>query len=485
MISLAEIAQNAMRERGFYTDFPSGVVQELQGITAPASGYPEGQFQDLRNRPWISIDNDDSLDLDQLTYSEITPEGVNKAFVAVADVDSLVKKNSAIDVYAAHNTTSVYPSGNVFPMLPPKLSTNFTSLNPNEDRCAIVIEIEIGNEGSFDRGKIYLALVRNQAKLAYGKVAEWLTQQRAETLSDSPITFDKVVADQLRLQDSLAQKMKEYRYRQGALSLSTIEVEPVFENGMPVALRESIHNRAHTLIENFMIAANVAVTRFLTDQQLPTILRVVRTPKRWDRIVALAKERGTKLPLEPDGKALRDFLSIQKSKDSLRFPDLSLAVIKLIGRGEYVVGMPGKSLIGHFDLGLLQYAHTTAPNRRFPDLIMQRLLKGHFFARPAEYTINELTALATHCTEKEDDATKVERLVRKSAAAIVLSSQIGQEYEALVTGAAEKGTWVRLMNPPIEGKLVAGFQGLDVGDRVKVKLVAVDVPQGYIDFIKA
>lgn len=481
MYDLTQIARQAMLDRGMQVDFPEAVNKEVALLKEPEKPRPAPTLRDMRDRLWISIDNDDSLDLDQVTYAE-TSDGKDILYVAVADVDDLVVHGSAIDQFAAGNTTSVYTPTAVFPMLPTKLSTNLTSLNEKQDRGAIVVEIEVGKEGQFDTRAIYPAWVRNQAKLTYNKIGAYIDSKGAKK---ELLPNLEGLSEQILLQDRLAQLMKEYRYRLGALSFGTIELQPSVVNGQVVELKESVHNRANALIENAMIAANVGVTLFLKEKNLPTLRRIVREPERWDRIVELAAEYGTTLPLKPDVKSLRDFLLSQRRTDQLHFPDISMAIIKLIGRGEYVVGFPGKTAIGHFDLALHDYSHTTAPNRRYPDLVMQRLLKNYFYGGANPYTDDELIALAKHCTEKEDDATKVERRVKKSAAAMVLAPQIGHEFEALVTGAGEKGTWVRLISPPIEGRLVKGFENLDVGHRVTVKLIHVDIPRGYIDFARS
>lgn len=469
--SLDEIAHQAMLDKGFVPDFPEPIVRELDTINAPATMHPP--IRDMKNLLWVSIDNDDSRDLDQLTYAE---EG--RIFVAIADVDALVKKGSAIDNRAAQNTTSVYTPTKVFPMLPLKLSTNLTSLNPDTNRCAVVVEIAIAEDGRFESVDIYHAWVHNQAKLTYSCVGAWLEHQICKH-SLPPIAG---LREQLILQDRLAQKIQQYRNREGALEFAEIKLQPIIVDGIPVGLEESGRNRAHKLIENFMIAANVSSTRFLKNQNLPTIRRVVKTPKRWDRIVSLAKDLGEELPSQPDPKPLRQFLLKKQAEAPLLFPDLSLAIIKLLGRGEYVLGLPGKPSPGHFDLAEQDYTHATAPNRRFPDLIMQRLLKSFLFKEKSPYTQDELAKLAMHCTKKEDDASKVERQLLKCAAAFVLEKEVGHKYDAMVTGASSKGTWVRLMTPPVEGKLVKGAEGVDVGDFLKVRLIHVDVKKGHIDF---
>lgn len=471
-LTLAEIAATVMQKRGLETEFPEPVLREVDALKGPALPRETPYLRDMRDLLWISIDNDDSRDLDQLTYAE---DG--KLYVAVADVDALVKRGSSIDKHASLNTTSVYTPTKVFPMLPEKLSTDLTSLNENADRCAIVIEIDIGPEGKSELAGLYPAWVRNHAKLAYNGVGAWLEQKGLLPRAMPGL------AEQLEIQDSLSRRLHSYRVRQGALSFGRFEIEPVIIGGVAVALKERTLNRAHRLIENAMVAANIAVTQYLSENKLPILRRVVRTPLRWDRIVQLARNLGESLPDQPNVKALRDFLLRQQHADPFHFPDLSLAVIKLIGRGEYVLGLPGEPSPGHFDLALRDYAHATAPNRRFPDLIVQRLVKNPIYG-DSVYPIDELESLAAHCTQKEDDATKVERHMYKSAAAMVLTPKIGHTFKAMVTGASEKGTWVRLFAPPIEGKLVHGFQGLDVGDYVNVKLIHTDIPNAYIDFAK-
>ncbi|MFA6916555.1 MAG: RNB domain-containing ribonuclease [Parachlamydiales bacterium] len=481
-VDLAELAKTAMLERGFFADFPPEVQAEVAAINAPANPPPIPSFKDMREKLWISIDNDDSKDLDQLTYAEIAPDGKEMIYIAVADVDALVKKGSASDAYAYNNTTSVYTPEKIFPMLDPKLSTNLTSLNPDVDRCAVVVEIFVDKSGEFIPQNIHLAWVHNYAKMAYSFVGDFI--ENGKSLPDTFMQM-KGIKEQIILQDMLAQRIQAFRDQEGALTFASSELKPIIVNSKVVDVKTAEHNRAHKLIENFMISANVAVTNFLIDKGLPTLRRIVRTPDRWDRIVQLVKEYGTDLPPEPDSKALRLFLLKQSQENADNFPELSLALIKLIGKGEYYAGFPNEESPGHFDLALIIYAHTTAPNRRFPDVVMQRLLKSHFFGEELPYTKDELMDIAAQCTQKENDSNKVERKMMKSAAALYLSSMIGKEFPAIVTGASERGTWVRLSNPPIEGKLVRGTKGLDVGDKLRVKLVHTDVFFGYIDFIRA
>ena len=476
---LQRIARRAMLERGLLPDFSVEALAELAGIQAPATMDGE-QGRDLRDFLWASIDNDDSLDLDQLTVAEAMHGDTVKIRVGIADVDSIVKKGSAIDDHARHNTTSVYTAAMIFPMLPENLSTNLTSLNFNEDRLTLVVEMVIGGDGSLQGSDIHRALVRNHAKLAYKGVAAWLEGTGSVPEAIAAVTG---LDENLRMQDRVAQNMRKFRHIHGALSFETIEARPIFDGNEIRELEVEKRNRARSIIEEFMIAANGVTARYLSSRKIPSLRRVVRTPKRWERIVEIAQERGFKLPSHPDSRALEVFLTKEKTADSLRFSDLSLSIIKLMGAGEYIADSPGDTVpSGHFGLAVRDYTHSTAPNRRYPDLITQRLLKAATAQHPAPYEKEELEALGKHCTEEEDAANKVERQVEKSAAAILLEPRIGDRFDGIVTGAAPKGTWVRLLHPPIEGKLVHGFEGIDVGDRVRVQLIRTDVERGFIDF---
>jgi VacB/RNase II family 3'-5' exoribonuclease len=483
---LQSIAQRVMLERGLLPDFSAEALAELGRIQAPAAMNDEPVrdpfgIRDLRDLVWASIDNDDSRDLDQLTVAEAMPGDKVKILVAVADVDSLVKNGSAIDEHARHNTTSVYTAARIFPMLPEKLSTNLTSLNLNEDRLSIVVEMMIGADGSLQDSDIYRARVRNHAKLAYNSVAAWL---EGSGVVPEAMAAVNGLDENLRLQDRVAQSMKNFRHIHGALSLETIEARPIFDGDEIRDLEVEKKNRAKDIIEDFMIAANGVAARYLSSRKLPSIRRVVRTPKRWERIVEIAGEHGSRLPDNPDSKALEEFLIKEKAADPLRFPDLSLAVIKLLGAGEYIAELPGDTAPGHFGLAVKDYTHSTAPNRRYTDLITQRLLKAAIEVRSSPYSKDELGVLAKHCTQEEDAANKVERQVGKSAAALLLESRIGEQFDTIVTGASSKGTWVRLLNMPVEGRLVHGFEGIDVGDEIRVQLIFTDVERGYIDFRK-
>lgn len=475
---LQRIAHRVMVERGLLPDFSVDVLIEL-GMIHPTAATND--TRDMRHLLWASIDNDDSRDLDQLTVAEVMPGDNIKILVAVADVDSVVKNGSAIDGHARHNTTSVYTAATIFPMLPEKLSTDITSLGFNVDRLVVVIEMIIGNDGSIQNSDIYRAYVRNRARLAYDSVAAWLDGGAMPAAVAAVPGLD----ENLRIQDKAAQRLKALRQVYGSLNFESLRARPIFDGDAIRGLEAEKPNRAKELIADFMIAANGVTARYLSSRNVPSLRRVVRTPKRWDKIVELAQQHGFNLPDEPDPKPLEAFLVKQKAADPLRFPDLSLSVIKLMGPGEYIADVPGEAVSpGHFGLAVGDYTHSTAPNRRYPDVVTQRLLKAALADQPAPYGIDELEALAKHCTEEEDAAKKVERQVGKSAAALLLVSRIGERFDAIVTGAAAKGTWVRLFDPPVEGRLVRGFEGINVGHRLRVQLTHTDVEQGFIDFTR-
>ncbi|MFI0435419.1 MAG: RNB domain-containing ribonuclease [Parachlamydiaceae bacterium] len=479
-INLTELAKESLIERRLLPDFPSAALKEANQMREAAQFIPS-DAKDMRHLLWFSLDNDDSRDLDQITYAEMTTSSSYKIYVAIADVDSLVKKDSPIDLYAQQNTTSIYTPTKIFPMLPEKLSTNLTSLNENEDRLAIIVEVDIDINGAQLNYTIYRAYVRNKAKLAYNGVSDWL-----DDLAAAPDAVQKEIEldRQIRLQDKIATILRHYRHQKGALTLQTIEPYPVFDGQTIIDLRTTTKNRGRNLIEDFMISANQATANFLKNHRQPSFRRVVRIPKRWNRIIDIAKEYKIDLPPDPDAIALDQFLKERCRVDPLHFPDLSLTIIKLLGNGEYVVEYPDESPIGHFSLAVTDYTHSTAPNRRFPDLITQRLIKSILDHQPSPYSNIELEKLARQCTEKEDDVQKVERKMKKSAACLLLFSKINQEFDALVTGSGPKGTWVRVMTPPVDGKLIKGFENLDVGDKIRVKLIHVDVQKGFIDFIR-
>lgn len=482
-VDLEALARDAMRERGLEPDFPPEAMKQVANTPGPAAPDKviDEAIRDLTHLAWASIDNDDSRDLDQLTVSEPLEGDAVRVYVAIADVDALVKRDSPVDRHARWNTTSVYTPGGIFPMLPVRFSTDLTSLGEHDVRLAMVVSYVVSEDGATSRHEVYRAWVENKAKLAYNGVAAWLA---GEGEMPRAMAAAPGVDAQIRLQERVAARLKASRHERGALDLETIEARAVVTDGKVVDLKREEKNRAKELIEDFMIAANEATAQFLEAKGFATLRRVVRTPERWDRIVELAAQYGEALPREPDARALEAFLVRRRRDDPLRFPDLSLAIVKMMGRGEYVVQGAGEEATGHFGLAVRDYTHSTAPNRRFPDVITQRMLKAALRGRPSPYSLNELGELAAHCTEQEDAAQKVERQVRKSAAALLLAGRIGEKFDALVTGASHKGTWVRVLHPPVEGKLIEGERGLDVGDRVRVRLVDADVRRGFIDFVR-
>ncbi len=472
-----------MAERGLAPEFSPAAVAELAAIRGPApTTGPGAAVRDLRALPWCSIDNDDSRDLDQLSVAEELPGDMTRMLVAVADVASLVAPRTALDEHARQNTTSVYTAGQIFPMLPEKLSTNLTSLNDGADRRALVVEMVFDDDCLPVKSDIYEAVVHNHAKLAYNSLAAWFDGTAPMPPAIAPV---KGLDENLRLQLRIALRLKSLRHTRGALDLETIQARPVFEGEVLRDLAADGKNPAKELIEDLMIAANGIAAQFLAAHKFPSLRRVVRTPTHWDRIVELAAARGTELPREPDAAALEKFLVAAKAADPLRFPDLSLSVIKLMGAGEYVLEVPGGHSPGHFGLAVRDYSHSTAPNRRYPDLITQRLLKAALAGRPPPYANDELAALARHCTEQEDAAKKVERTVGKSAAALLLAGRMGELFDSIVTGVTDQGVWVRVSRPPVEGKLVGGAGRLRVGDSLRVKLLRTDVERGFIDFAYA
>jgi VacB/RNase II family 3'-5' exoribonuclease len=479
-VNLVALAHQSMIEHGFQPDFPAGIDKELAAIQAqPAIPLAPG-ITDLRNLLWSSIDNDTSKDLDQIEWAETLPDGRIRVLVGVADVDVRVHQGTLLDNHAQSQTTSVYTGVVTYPMLPTQLSEGITSLNENQDRAAIVIEFSVDAAGTTSDEKAYRALVHNRAQLAYPSVGAWLEGKAA---APPKVAASAELAAQLKLQDTAAQRMGANRFQHGALHLETIETRPVLITDQIVGIAPIQKNRATSLIEEFMIAANGVIARTFEKAGVSSIRRIVRTPKRWDRIVELAKERkGVTLPEEPDSKALNDFLLDQQKNDPDHFPDISLTVIKLLGPGEYVLVKPNQPSPGHFGLAVQDYTHSTAPNRRFPDDVTQRLLKALFAHATAPYSDDQLDAIAARCTQMEDAARKVEREMEKRIAAVALHPHIGQTYQAIVTGASEKGTFVRTLDPHVDGMVVRGAKGLDVGDRVTVKLVNTDPVRGFIDF---
>ena len=478
-VDLKALAHQSMVDNGFLPDLPAEAAREVAALDGHVPAKDD--VRDLRALPWSSIDNRESRDLDQIEVVEQLPGGDVRVMIGIADVDWLMPPGSALDAHAAHNTCSVYTGVDVFPMLPERLSCDLTSLNFDADRLAIVIELVVDQGGTIKDGDVYRALVRNRAKLAYEDVSAWLSGGAIPP----GVTEVPGLERQLRIQNDVAQLLQALRFRHGALDLETIEARPVTVNGKIVSLAVTEKSHARELIEDFMIAANGAMARFFDTKKRSSIRRVVKSPERWLRIVALAKTHGATLPDEPDARALSEFLHDRKTKEKERFADLSLAVVKLMGPGEYALERASGVHTGHFGLATQDYTHSTAPNRRYADLVTQRLLKAALTGARSPYSDEELATLATRCTAKENDARKVERTMRKVFAAMLLSDRIGDEFDAIVTGATPNGTFVRLISPPAEGRIVRGEQGLDVGDELKVRLVATEPRKGFIDFARA
>ena len=479
-VDLGNLARESMIEHGFEPEFPPEVQQQLDQLNAnPPKLAPGDEIRDLRDLPWSSIDNDTSKDLDQIEVAQDLG-GNTKVMIGIADVDVFAARDTPIDLHAAKETTTVYAGVRIFPMLPEELSTGASSLLENEDRLAVVMEYVVDEKGSLASSEIYRALVRNKAQLAYSTVGPWLEGKAAPP---GKIDGNGDMQQQLKLQDKAAQALKNERYRHGALNIESTELQPVFQGEQVVGITRQEKNRASELIEDFMIAANGVVARFLLD--VSSIRRIVKTPERWDRIVELAAQHGEKLPATPDSRALNDFLEKQKTADPDRFPEVSLIVVKLMGPGEYVLEPAGDTGEGHFGLAVQDYTHSTAPNRRFADVVTQRLIKAKLAKRPGPYSDAELNGIAQNCTLKENAARKVEREMSKRIAAVAMSHRIGEAFDAIVTGVNQHGTFVRIFEPHVEGMLQHGRNGLDVGDRLRVKLVRTDAQRGYIDFDRA
>ena len=480
-VDLQAIAKEVMQQRGFEPDFPAAVQQQLADLRAHPPQVASGKdVRDLRDLLWSSIDNDTSRDLDQIEVADSQPNGDVKVMVGIADVDAFVPKLTAIDQHAARETTTVYAGVRNFPMLPEELSTGKTSLLENQDCLSVVIEFVVDSTGHVTSTNVYRALVRNHAQLQYNSVGAWLEGTAA---APPKVAASSDLQGQLRLQDEVAQKLKNQRFENGALSLQTDELRPLILNDQVVDMQKQQKNHATELIEDFMIAANGVVARML--EKVSSLRRIVKQPERWDRIVQLAATHSDKLPPDPDSKALNDFLLKRKAADPDHFADLSLAVIKLIGPGEYVLERAGEPSQGHFGLAVQDYTHSTAPNRRFPDMVTQRLIKAMLASLPNPYSDDELTAIADHCTEREDATRKVEREMSKRLAAVALQNRIGATFDAIITGVTPKGTFVRALQPHVDGLLAQGAQGLDVGDKLRVKLIRTDVQHGFIDFARA
>jgi exoribonuclease-2 len=479
---LRELARRAVTEAGFDPDFPAEVASELAEIERAGNrAAPDASVRDLRELLWSSIDNRESRDLDQVEYAERVAGGY-RVLVGIADVDAFVPKGSAVDRHAAVNTVSVYTPAEVFPMLPEQLSTGLTSLLESEDRLAVVMELTVNEGGDITSKQVYRATVRNHAKMDYESAGAWL-----EGKAPPPEALGRVpgLEEQVRLQDECARSLHELRRANGALELERTELVPVIENGRVVRLDERRHNRAQDIIESLMIAANTSMAELLESKGVPSLRRVVRSPERWPRIVETAAALGEHLPDTPDPRALSDFMTRRRAADPASYPELSLSILKMLGPGDYLVEAPGLEQEGHFGLAVHDYTHSTAPNRRFPDLVTQRCLKSVASGEPAPYTREELETIAERCNRMESASRKVERLMRKVAAALLLSAHVGETFDAIVTGVTEKGTFARIIRPPADGRVVRGWQGLDVGDRVSVRLLSTDPARGFIDFALA
>lgn len=467
-----------MQAQGLQPALPPAALAEAEAATQPA---PDASIGDLRALAWFSIDNDDTQDLDQLSVAEALPGGATRLLVAIADVDALVPRGGAVDAHAARNTTSVYTAAGVFPMLPTVLSNDRTSLHEGRERLAVVVEMRVEDDGSVSEHRLFRAVVTNHAKLTYDGVSRWLD-------GDGPVPAGASaprIHEQVRLHDQLATRLRHWRQRRGALDVRTIAARPVLQDGRLLDLRAEERSRAKDLIADIMIATNAATARFLAGAGFPSLRRFLQSPRRWDRIEALAAGLGTVLPPEPDAVALERFLVDQRTRNPEGFSDLSLRIVKMLGAGSYVAVEPGAPELGHFGLAVSDYAHSTAPNRRYPDLVTQRLVKACLAGEAPPYSHADLAELARHCTLQEDAANKVERTVLKAAGAALLQGRIGDTFDAIVTGAAAKGTYVRIGQPLLEGRLVRGFEGADVGDALRVRLVGVDAAQGHIDFERA
>ncbi len=479
-LDLQAVAKDIMRQHGFDPDFSRAVNQQVAELLARPPAVSAGaDVRDLRGLLWSSIDNDDSRDLDQIEVAEKNDKGETTIRVGIADVDSFVGQQSEIDQHAARETTTVYAGVRNFPMLPEPLSTDQTSLLENQDRLAVVVEFNVDSGGHVTASDVYRAVVRNRAQLQYNSLGAWL---EGTGTAPAKVAASPDLQWQLRLQSEVAQTLRKQRYEHGALELETDELLPLLLNQEVVEVVKQERNRATELIEDFMIAANGVVARILA--KVSSLRRIVREPKRWDRIVEIAAAHGEKLPAEPDSKALNGFLVKRKAADPDHFADLSLAVIKLIGMGEYVLERPGQAAPGHFGLAVQDYTHSTAPNRRFADVVSQRILKALLAGKKSPYADSELSAIAANCTVKGDAARKVERDMAKRLAAVAMERRIGSEFDAVVTGVTSSATFVRALQAHVEGLLVQGGQGLDVGDRLRVKLIRTDVQHGYIDFAK-
>ena len=472
-------AEETMRRNGFRSEFGDESREQVVELAHFDLNALAGEAQDLRDTLWSSIDNRTSKDLDQIEWAEQLENGDIRLLVGIADVSAYVAKDTPIDRYAEQNTVTVYTETRIFPMLPEELSTDITSLVEGADRIAVVAEMIVKENGDVPESNFFRAMVRNHAKLDYESVGDWL-----EGNGETPQRIAEIggLEAQIKLQNEAAVRLGDYRARKGALDFESIESSAVVEDGEVKEIRAVRPNAARKLIENFMIATNVEMAEFLERKNVASLRRVVEAPERWDGIVRIAAEYGETLPSEPDLPAFSAFLARRKAADPERFPDLSLSLIKLIGAGRCVVQRPGEDAGGHFGLAVNDYAHSTAPNRRFTDIVVQRIVKAVIVDEPQPYTPEELDAIAEHANLQEKAARKVERRMRKIVAAAVLQHHIGQEYDAIVTGDTKAGVFARVLRPPVDGMVVRGQNRLDVGDKVRVKLLSANPHNGFIDF---
>jgi VacB/RNase II family 3'-5' exoribonuclease len=478
MFDLAASARMEMIRHGFDPDFLPGTDRQIAALRQKAALTAVDGIRDLRSLLWSSIDNDTSRDLDQIEVVERAPGGI-RVLVGIADVDSDVPLNSPIDEHAAKETVTVYTAVRNFPMLPEALSTDLTSLAENRDRLAIVIEMVVDSGGSIASSNIYRAIVRNKARLTYNAVGAWLEGRSGP---DAKVAASPELQAQLKLQDEAATALRAQRHRHGALNFDRVEAVAILSDGHVSRVEAAQKTRANDLIEDFMIAANGVMARTLRDSGASSIRRVVKSPERWPRIVELASRYGAYLPANPDASALSAFLESRRQADPIHYADVSLAMIKLMGPGEYVMSRAGETGEGHFSLAAQDYTHSTAPNRRFADLVTQRLIKSVLAKGDAPYFDGDLESIARNCTLKEDAARKVERVMAKRVAAVAMHEHIGERFTAVVTGVTPKGTFVRVLNPPLEGILCKGQEGADVGDKLQVTLLSTDPERGYLDF---
>jgi exoribonuclease-2 len=476
---LGKRAHQAMLDNGFDPEFSAAARDQLVGIETAGEPKADASIKDLRELLWSSIDNASSRDLDQIEWAEALPNGDIRVLVGIADVDALVPKGSPIDDHARQNTVTVYTESTIFPMLPVELSTDMSSLNEGVDRLSVVADMCVKANGDVPESTFYRAIVRNQAQLAYESIGEWFDCNGAE-----PSDLQRLpgLKDQLILQREAATRLHAYRQAKGALEFESIESAAVVEDGQIKGLVSVVPNTARKLIENFMVAANVEMAEFLEAHGSVSLRRIVKAPQRWDGIVRIASEYGFQLPDEPDQPALAAFLEQRRTADPEHYPDLSLSIIKLIGSGEYVVERPGEDTGGHFGLAVRDYAHSTAPNRRFTDIVVQRLVKAVIANQPSPYTDDELESIAQHCNDQERAARKVERKMRKVVAATVMQRHVGENFDAIVTGVTPSGTFARILRPPVDGRIEQGQSGLNVGEKVNVRLLSADPRTGFIDF---